>query len=235
MSTPESTTASRRAEAAYQEDFPVGERLRLLQVVPRDDVGLIHRWVSEERARFWGMGSHTREQVLEIYEFLDCLDTHHAYLIELAGEPMGLFQTYEPLHDPVGEAYPALPGDIGMHLLLAPASRHIPHFTPVLVSALIRFMFSDPAKDRIIVEPDARNAKAIKRLRATCFELGPIIELAEKDAQLAYLTRTRFEATSRAEAVRAEAVRAQAVRAQAVRAEVVRAESVRAAAPGQAR
>ena len=73
----------------------------------------------------------------------------------------------------------------------------------MLVSALIRFMFSDPAKDRMIVEPDARNAKAIKRLAATCFELGPIIQLAEKDAQLAYLTRTRFEAATRAEVRRA--------------------------------
>ena len=206
MSPTESTTAvSHRAEAAYAEDLPGWGRLRLVQVAPSDDVDLIHSWVSEERARFWGMGSHTRAQVLEIYEFLDGLDTHHAYLIELAGEPMGLFQTYEPLHDPVGEAYPALPGDIGMHLLVAPASRHIPHFTPVLASALIRFMFSDPAKDRIIVEPDARNTKAIKRLRATCFELGPIIGLAEKDAQLASLTRTRFEAIARAAAVRAAA------------------------------
>ena len=202
MSTTESPPLSRRDEAAYEEDLPGWGRLRLVQVAPGDDVDLIHGWVSEERARFWGMGSHTRDQVLEIYEFLDGLDTHHAYLIELAGEPMGLFQTYEPLHDPVGEAYPALPGDIGMHLLLAPASRHIPHFTPVLASALIRFMFSDPAKDRIIVEPDARNAKAIKRLRATCFELGPIIRLAGKDAQLAHLTRARFEAIARAEAVR---------------------------------
>ena len=206
MSTTESTgPLSHRTDAAYEEDLPGCGRLRLVQVAPGEDVDLIHGWVSEERARFWGMGSHTPPQIQEIYEFLDGLDTHHAYLIELAGEPMGLFQTYEPLHDPIGEAYPALPGDIGMHLLLAPASRHIPNFTPVLVSALIRFMFSDPAKDRIIVEPDARNAKAVKRLRATCFELGPIIKLAEKDAQLAYLKRTRFEAIARAEAVRASA------------------------------
>ena len=204
MSAAESRPAvSRRADAAYEEVLPGWGRLRLVQVVPADDVDLIHGWVSEERARFWGMGSHTRAQVLEIYEFLDGLATHHAYLIELAGEPVGLFQTYEPLHDPVGEAYPALPGDIGMHLLLAPPSRHLPHFTPVLASALIRFMFSDPAKDRVIVEPDARNAKAIKRLRATCFELGPVIRLADKDAQLALLTRTRFELVARAEAVRA--------------------------------
>ncbi|WP_427017075.1 GNAT family N-acetyltransferase [Pseudarthrobacter sp. P1] len=103
-----------------------------------------------------------------------------------------LFQTYEPLHDPVGEAYPAREGDIGMHLLLAPATRPLPDFTPRLVTVLIRFLFADPAKDRVVVEPDARNLKAVRRLQTTCFELGPVIQLAEKEAQLAFRTRRRF-------------------------------------------
>ncbi len=139
------------------------------------------------------MTGHTRDEVLGIYEFLDSLDTHHAFLVLLDGEPMALFQTYEPLLDPVGEAYPAREEDIGMHLLLAPASRPLPHFTPRLVTSLIHYMFSVPGKDRIVVEPDARNTKALRRLDATCFELGPVIRLAEKDAQLAFLTRDRFD------------------------------------------
>ena len=80
-----------------------------------------------------------------------------------------------------------------MHLLLAPATRPIPHFTPRLATSLIKYMFSVPGKDRIIVEPDARNAKALRRLEATCFELGPIIQLEEKEAQLGFLTRAGFE------------------------------------------
>ncbi|MCU1518254.1 MAG: siderophore biosynthesis protein [Pseudarthrobacter sp.] len=179
--------------AVYEEELPAWGHLRLVAVAPADDVDVIHAWVTAERARFWGMTSYSRSDVLEVYTFLDSLDTHHAYLIELAGEPLGIFQTYQPLHDPVGEAYPAQPGDAGLHLLLGPAARPIPHFTPVLAAALTRFMFSDPATDRIIVEPDARNTMAIKRLLATSFELGPIIQLPDKEAQLAFLTRARFE------------------------------------------
>ena len=167
--------------------------LRIVPLVPAEDLDLIYGWVTQPRARFWGMTEHSRGDVLEIYEFLDSLDTHHAFLVLLDGEPMALFQTYEPLHDPVGEAYPAREEDIGMHLLLAPATRPVPHFTPRLGASLIRYMFSVPGKDRIIVEPDARNAKALRRLEATCFELGPIIQLAEKEAQLAFLTRERFD------------------------------------------
>ena len=53
------------------------------------------------------------------------------------------------------------------------------------------------------MEPDARNAKAIKRLRATCFELGPVIRLADKTRSWPCSTRTRFDLVARAEAVRA--------------------------------
>ncbi|MFC8039941.1 GNAT family N-acetyltransferase [Paenarthrobacter sp. NPDC057355] len=181
----------------YTEELEGWGSLRIVPLVPTEDIGLIHEWVSQPRARFWGMTGKPREEVLAIYEFLDSLDTHHAFLVILDGEPLALFQTYEPLHDPVGEAYPAREEDIGMHLLLAPATRPIPHFTPRLATSLIKYLFSVPGKDRIVVEPDARNAKALRRLEATCFELGPIIQLEEKEAQLGFLTRAGFEEIQR--------------------------------------
>ncbi|MFJ5958080.1 GNAT family N-acetyltransferase [Paenarthrobacter sp. NPDC092416] len=177
----------------YSEELEGWGSLRIVPLSPAHDIDFIYEWVTQPRARFWGMTEHSREYVQEIYEFLDSLETHHAFLVIVDGEPLALFQTYEPLHDPVGEAYPAREEDIGMHLLLAPATRPIPHFTPRLATSLIRYMFSLPGKDRIIVEPDARNAKALRRLQATCFELGPIVQLAEKEAQLGFLTRAGFD------------------------------------------
>ena len=177
----------------YTEELKGWGSMRIVPLAPAEDLDLIYEWVTQPRARFWGMTEHTREDVLGIYEFLDSLETHHAFLVVLDGEPMALFQTYEPLHDPVGEAYAAREEDIGMHLLLAPATRPVPHFTPRLATSLIQYMFSVPGKDRIVVEPDARNTKALRRLDATCFELGPVIQLAEKEAQLAFLTRAGFD------------------------------------------
>ncbi|MEV7663264.1 GNAT family N-acetyltransferase [Paenarthrobacter sp. NPDC089316] len=177
----------------YSESLEGWGELRIVPLVPGEDIGLVFEWVKQPRAKFWGMTEKSQEEVLEIYEFLDSLETHHAFLALLDGEPLALFQTYEPLHDPVGEAYPAREADIGMHLLLAPATRPIPHFTPRLGTSLIKYMFSLPGKDRIIVEPDSRNAKALRRLEATCFELGPIIQLEKKEAQLGFLTREDFD------------------------------------------
>ncbi|WP_234317535.1 GNAT family N-acetyltransferase, partial [Streptomyces stelliscabiei] len=95
--------------------------VRILPLDARADAGVVHGWVSEPRAGFWGMNGLTEEQVREVYEGLAAYDTHHAYLAVHDGEPVGLLQTYEPEADRVGEAYEVEPGDIGVHVLLAPA------------------------------------------------------------------------------------------------------------------
>ncbi len=166
--------------------------VRLVPVDPAADAGLLHRWVTEERARFWGMADHTREQVQEIYAFVDSLPTHHAYLALRDGVPAALFQTYEPDADPVGECYDVQPGDFGIHLLIAPAEGEgaVKGYTDALLTAFIGYVFSDPAHLRVVVEPDARNEKALARMVRVGFELGPEIEKPEKTARLAFLTRS---------------------------------------------
>ncbi|MFC8702388.1 GNAT family N-acetyltransferase [Streptomyces anulatus] len=165
--------------------------VRLVPVAPSADVDLLHGWVTEERARFWGMGGHTREQVREIYEFVGSLPTHHAYLALRDGVPAALFQTYEPDADPVGECYDVRPGDFGIHLLIAPAegAGAVKGYTDALLTAFIGFVFRDPARLRVVVEPDARNGKALARMVRVGFELGPEIVKPEKTARLAFLTR----------------------------------------------
>ena len=181
-------------DSVYEEELPGLGRLRLVVIAPEADADLIHGWVREERAKFWGMGAMSRDEVRHIYGFLDSLDTHHGYLMIVEEQPAGIFQTYEPLQDPVGEVYPARPEDTGMHLLLAHAERRVPDFTATLLSGLIRFLLSDPAKDRVVAEPDARNSKAIGRLVGFCFEARAKVQLAGKEAQLVFLTREKFEA-----------------------------------------
>lgn len=168
--------------------------LSLVTVDPDRHAALLHGWVTQPRSSFWGMGSHTLEQVREIYAFVDSLPTHHAYLIMVDAEPVGLFQTYQPEADPVGERYRVQPGDIGMHLLLSPDRRLARGLTNVVGPALARFLFRNPAAQRIVVEPDVRNHHALRRLEIEGFTLDSEIDMPDKRAQLAFLTRDRFEA-----------------------------------------
>ena len=64
----------------YQEKLPDLGELGLVPVDPAADAALLHGWVTQPWARFWGMGDHTEAEVREVYAFLDGLATHHAYL-----------------------------------------------------------------------------------------------------------------------------------------------------------
>lgn len=172
-------------------------RVRVLDA--RADAEVVHGWVSEERAAFWGMNGLTRDQVAEIYAHMDTLDTHHAFVLEKDGEPVGLLQTYEPEADRVSECYTVEPGDIGVHLLLAPAGADGGRsgWSSTLLRAVTTFVLKD--RERVVVDPDVRNDKAIARFLRQGFVPGervvlpevdlPDVHLPEKHAQLAFLTR----------------------------------------------
>ncbi|MBT2504397.1 acetyltransferase [Streptomyces sp. ISL-98] len=189
------------AEPVYEQKIEGFGTVRLVPVNPARDAELLHGWVTEERARFWGMGGATREQVQEIYEHLDSLTTHHAYLAVRDGEPVALFQTYDPEADRVSECYDVQPGDYGVHLLIGPSGGGGAErgFTAHLLSVLVAYLFADPDRQRLVAEPDALNGKAIARLERVGFALGaevvmpeidlPDVFLPEKRARLAFLGR----------------------------------------------
>ncbi|WP_461082994.1 GNAT family N-acetyltransferase [Streptomyces deserti] len=175
--------------------------VRVLPLDARADAGVVHRWVSEERAVFWGMTGLTEEQVAEIYAHMDTLDTHHAFLVVKDGEPAALLQTYEPEADRVSECYAVEPGDIGLHLLLAPAGPGgaRPGWTAALLTVVSAYVLLGLDRQRIVVDPDVANEKAIARFLRQGFTAGPVVVLPEVDlpdvylpekkAQLSFLTR----------------------------------------------
>lgn len=65
-----------------------------------------------------------------------------------------------------------------------------PGFTGVLLDAFLAFVLADPARLRIVAEPDARNARAVDRLVRAGFVPGPQIDLPDKRAQLLFLDRS---------------------------------------------
>ncbi|MCU7727903.1 GNAT family N-acetyltransferase [Actinoplanes sp. KI2] len=174
----------------YAEKLPGLGELTLVPLDPAAHASLVHGWVIRPRNRFWGMGDHTVDQVREIYEFVDGLPTHHAFLIRIDEAPIGIFQTYEPAHDPIAECYDVRPGDFGIHLMLDGGDLVLPHLSTVAIPALIRYAFEDPAHLRLVAEPDIRNEKAISRFQRHGFELGSEIDLGHKRARLGFLTRS---------------------------------------------
>ncbi|CCK29057.1 acetyltransferase [Streptomyces davaonensis JCM 4913] len=188
-------------EPEYEQPVDGFGTVRVLRLDPQADADVVHAWVSEERASFWGMNGLTRDQVAEIYAHLDTLDTHHAYLVQRDGVPVALLQTYEPEADRVSECYEVEPGDIGVHLLLAPAGPEGGHpgWTSALLTAIASYVLVGLDRQRVVVDPDVANEKAVARFLRQGFEEGPLVtlpeidipdvHLPEKKAQLAFLRR----------------------------------------------
>ncbi|GAA3051761.1 GNAT family N-acetyltransferase [Streptomyces glomeratus] len=167
--------------------------VRILRLDAWADLDVVHAWVSGERASFWGMNGLPRQRVGEIYAHLDTLGTHHAFLVLKDGEPAALLQTYEPSADRVAECYTVEPGDIGVHLLLAPAGPRGPRpgWTSGLLTAVIAYVLTGLGRRRIVVDPDERNTKAVARFLRQGFVPGPAVVLPEVDLPDVYLPEKR--------------------------------------------
>lgn len=176
----------------YGVDNPHIGRIDISVLDPDADLNLVHAWVTARAATFWGLSAHSRDELREIYAYVDSLPSHHAYLVRRDGIPVVLLQTYLPENDPVGDRYLPLPGDVGMHLLLGDRGAPVRRFTSHLGAEIGRFLFTPPHARRIVVEPDVRNDRAIARVRQMGFEFGEEIELEGKTARLAFLTRDRW-------------------------------------------
>jgi hypothetical protein len=194
-------TSTPTREPVHEQTVDGYGTVRVLPLDAHADAGTVHAWVSQERAAFWGMNGLTRDQVAEIYAHLDTLDTHHAFLLLKDADPVGLLQTYEPEADRVSECYEVEPGDIGVHLLLAPADEGAARsgWSSALLGAVASYVLLGLDRRRVVVDPDVRNERAIARFLKQGFEAGeavvlpeidlPDVYLPEKHAQLAFLRR----------------------------------------------
>lgn len=129
-------------------------------VDPLADGPVLHSWVSQEYARFWGMVSATEQDVVEEYTRIAESGHHQAFLGLDDGVPAFLMERYRPESSPLVDVYEVQPGDVGMHLLVSPPSGEPqPGFTTAVMQSVMTELFHDPATQRIVVEPDARNHK----------------------------------------------------------------------------
>ncbi|MBW7981565.1 GNAT family N-acetyltransferase [Enterobacillus tribolii] len=164
--------------------------LRLLD--PVRDASLLHRWVTQPYAQYWGMQSQSRQEVYTFYRDLMAQHPQGAYLGLFRGRPAFLLERYQAIHDPVGQCYPARQDDYGMHILVAPAQEPLSGFTWAIFRTIVEFMFSDQKVARIVVEPDIRNEKIHRLNKRAGFAYQHPITLPNKTAWLAFCTREQY-------------------------------------------
>lgn len=160
--------------------------IALRPVDPVADLDLLCAWVHTPRAAFWGMTDLSRDDVAEIYTYIDEQDHLTAWIIEIDGVAVGLFQTYDPWVDDIGEHYERRDGDLGVHLLLAEAPARVGRTTEIGMF-LLRWVVRQHGARRLVGEPDVANTRSIERFTSLGFERGPVIAMPEKVAQFLFL------------------------------------------------
>ncbi|WP_298773154.1 GNAT family N-acetyltransferase [uncultured Shewanella sp.] len=157
-----------------------------------DDLSLVHHWVNLPYAKFWGMQGQSLNQVIKEYDikpdqscqvYMGCIDNTPQFLIEL----------YDPKEDILGQHYDVQSGDIGMHILIAPADKPISGFTFDVFCSVMDCIFSIFNANRVVVEPHHKNEKILRLNKKAGFIHERLIQLPEKRAYLGFCTREQFD------------------------------------------
>lgn len=158
-------------------------------------VRMLRDWVTHPRSVYWQMAGATTEDVALEYSRILASSGHDAWLGRVDGEPTFLAETYDPATSPLAGLPELRPGDLGMHVLVAPpAGEPRPGLTRAVLAAVLEHCFADPAVQRVVVEPDVRN-EAIARLNKEAgFVVVRTVELEGKTAALSFLTRADWRA-----------------------------------------
>jgi hypothetical protein len=170
------------------------------------DAHLLHAWVTHPRSRFWMMQGASVEDVRREYADIVGSPHHDAWLGRVDGHPALLAETYDPDRSALASVHDTRPGDLGMHVLVAPTDTPVHGFTARAFAAVMDHCFAllghaDEPTARVVVEPDAGNA-AIHVLNARAgFVVEREVQLPDKRALLSTCTREQWEASELGAAV----------------------------------
>lgn len=170
-------------------------RLTLETLDPVRDLALLHAWVTHPRSVFWGMQDATPQQVHDEYARIADDPHHHAMLGRADGTPAFLMERYDPAHSPLSALPELRPGDVGMHVLVAPTDTPVHGFTSAVMRRVMEECFADPTVRRVVVEPDALNHRIAVLNAAVGFVVAREVELPDKTAALSFCRREDFTAS----------------------------------------
>lgn len=166
--------------------------IRLFDI--KKDSVVLHRWVNQEYAVFWGMQNMTLSEVENEYIQLTKPEHYQVFVGMYNNKPAFVLEQYQPQQDILQHYYNTNPSDCGVHIIVAPPkSPKIPNYTWFMFQSIMDFIFTDESIQRIVVEPDIRNKKMFALCQRIGFNLDKIIELPHKTAQLAFLNRETYK------------------------------------------
>ena len=161
--------------------------------LPRD-LERLHAWLTSDHVRpYWGMGAPLPAFRRTLADRLT--DDHvTSYVGRVDGVPMSYFERYWAAEDPLADHYDARDADQGIHLLIGPEEYLGRGYGTALLRAMTDLAFAHTGADRVVAEPDAGNAAAIRAFEAVGFRRRGEFRFPHegKEAALLVCGRDRF-------------------------------------------
>ena len=180
------------AGAAFRRDTAMGS-FTIEPVDPGRDAETVHAWLTHPNSAFWQMGGLDVDGVRDYLATVERNPHERAWLGRRDGAATFYAETYDPTRMLLTEVHDGRPGDVGMHLLVAPPTGVGEHgLTSAVMETVVRFVFGALDAERIVVEPDVRNTRIAAKNAEVGFEAVREVELADKRATLALLDRDGF-------------------------------------------
>ncbi len=174
--------------------LPTDAPLSIVAADPQRDAATLQAWLADPHAAFWGMGHLDADAVRDYLDGVVADPHQDAWLGLVGGIPTFFAETYDPAQVLLRGIHDPLPGDLGMHVLVAPPRGEPVHgLTDAVFAAVMAWCFDELGAERVVVEPDVRNERIRrKNLRAGFTELGEV-EIRDADhtkaAMLSVCTR----------------------------------------------
>jgi siderophore synthetase component len=168
----------------------------------RADASRVHAWLTHPRAEFWGMTGYDLDRTRAYLARVADDPRQDGWIGRVDGEPLFYVETYEPAHVLPADVFDARPGDLGMHLLVAPPEGEPRRgLTSRIMAAVMAFCLGERGLGaaRVVVEPDVRNAAILAKNAAAGFrvlrEADVVLDGEAKRAAVSVCTREDFAAS----------------------------------------
>ncbi|WP_114855298.1 GNAT family N-acetyltransferase [Brachybacterium sp. YJGR34] len=148
---------------------------------PPQHTGAVHAWLTHPRAWAWQMQEHSPEQVRRHLAGVAADHEQDGWILSVDGRDAAYVETYRPASQLPAEVFAERPGDLGMHLLVAPPDGAGERgFTDRIMGATMRLCFERLGAARVVVEPDVRNAPVLAKNTAAGFRVLDEVELTQE-------------------------------------------------------
>ena len=165
-------------------------------VDPDRDAALVQRWLGHPASSWWAMTDHDVDAVGVYLRAVQEDPAQAGWLLRWGGEPIAYAETYDPREVLLTDVWDAEPGDVGMHLLVAPAPApaegRVPGLTTAVMRAVVEHCRDALGARRVVVEPDVRNTAVQRKNAEVGFRALREVDVDGKRALLSVLDTERI-------------------------------------------